>query len=149
MEGNNYFDSNSRIYKILLVSCSLFLIFLGIKSIFAKFNSNFNEHLYNKKNIDDKKNLSYIFSGLAVEVLNPIALTFFLCILVDLTKDTVNYVKFFIWLEIIFLGLCYFLFISMLASRITHYLKRFSKIFLIISGFAFIYYGIELLVKNL
>jgi threonine/homoserine/homoserine lactone efflux protein len=142
--GTNFLDIDSIIFTIMRVASALFLIYLGINSITCLKK---NGRLNNLKQDNGKKSESFV-EGVLLEVLNPLALTFFISILTSIVDISVSAdIKLLYWAEIIILGILWFCGFALLTSskRFVVFFSRFNKFIGIASGFIFLFIGFSVL----
>lgn len=136
--GLIFIDNNSIFFKTIKILCSVYLIYLGFKTLLSnKFS------ITNSNNIKMNR-LGYFFEGFLVEFLNPLAFTFFISIMtIIISPQEPWYIKITYWIEIIILGSVWFLTVALVLSseKITFYTKRFSKLLEILAGVIFILFG--------
>jgi threonine/homoserine/homoserine lactone efflux protein len=137
-------EENSFTLKFLQIICSLYLIYLGLNIFLTK---NFYKDYgisYEKTCLVSNKKFSCFYEGLAVEVLNPLAFTFFTSILITTIGGKTWYVKFICWLELVLLGWIWFCGVSFFVTYVSKlYTNRVRNGVDIISGIFFIFLGIK------
>lgn len=131
---------NDSLFKVLQYSCAAFLVYTGI-SLTLKDN----------KNIEQKLSLSnsnFFFKGFFIELLNPIAITFFLSIFTLYARSDNWFVNLLYLLEVFIIGTFWFLGIAFLISVPKFYnifsnyrtlTSRISGVFFFISGLVMIF----------
>lgn len=136
--GLIFIDNNSTFFKTIKILCSIYLIYLGFKTLLSNKFSTLNSN-------NSKINcLGYFFQGFLVEFLNPLAFTFFISIMtIIISPQEPWYAKITYWIEIIILGSAWFFTVALVLSseKITFYTKRFSKLLEIFAGVIFILFG--------
>lgn len=143
-----FIENNSILFKTLKILCSTYLIYLGIKILFAekvqKLKSNkqsINLSLTSKQN--------YFLEALLVEFLNPLAFTFFISIMsVFVDQHGSLGVKIICWLDIVSISFIWFLTVSWIASseKVTFYTKNFNRILETSAGCIFILFGSKMFI---
>ncbi|RTK93838.1 MAG: hypothetical protein EKK61_00305 [Rickettsiales bacterium] len=166
--------SDTYLINILKFLSSFYLIYLSIK-IFFKYKKNlycnnfivtiFNNlvRIYKKKIFLPKTYIikeSYILKiikysnfmeGLLLELLNPLALSFFISVLSIMTNyEEFWYIKFLYWLEILIIGLLWFCGVAIFSSS----MKKTSNNFLsciqpieTVAGIIFLFFGLRSLLE--
>ena len=142
--GTNFLDIDSIVFTTMRVTSALFLIYLGTTCLKKK-NDILND--VQQKTRNDKKSTRFI-EGVLLEILNPLALTFFISILtsvVDISESAD--IKLLYLVEIVILGALWFCSFALLTSS-----KRFvvvfcglSKFIEIASGLVFLFIGLSIL----
>lgn len=143
-----FIENNLIIFKTLKMLCSIYLIYLGIKMLFAKKTEKFSlkEHKFKNLCLVNKKN--YFIEALFVEFLNPLAFTFFISIIsVFIDRREFYMIKMIYWLEVIILSFLWFFTVSWIASskKVTLYTRNFNKILETSAGCIFILFGSKIL----
>ena len=138
-----YKISQNLLQKLLPIYLTLERIFLYSMGsackifIIKKFSHSFTKHsLY-----------SYFIEGLLLELLNPLAFSFFvsiMSIMID-SKDSWN-IKFLYWLEIVIIGLLWFCGVAIFCSSkiVNKHLKYAGQSVKILTGVVFLFFGIKL-----
>lgn len=171
LTGLTIFGSDTYLIQILKFLSSFYLIYLSIK-IFLKYKIKL---YYNNFIITFFKNLIKIYKkkylplpktyiirgnyilkiikysnfteGLLLELLNPLALSFFISVLSIMTNyEEFWYIKFLYWLEIVIIGLLWFCGVAIFSSSI----KKTNNNFLsciqpieIVAGITFLFFGLK------
>jgi len=170
LTGLTIFGSDTYLIQILKFLSSFYLIYLSVK-IFFKYKKNlyYNNfiitilrnliRIYKKKIFLPKtyiikgvyilKMIKYsnFIEGLLLELLNPLALSFFISVLSIMTNyEEFWYIKFLYWLEIVIIGLLWFCGVAIFSSSI----KKTGKTFLsciqpieIVAGITFLFFGLK------
>jgi len=139
--GLVFIDNNSTFFKTIKILCSIYLIYLGFKTLLS--NNSLILSSTNSNTIKIK-HWGYFFEGFLVEFLNPLAFTFFISIMtIIISPQEPWYAKITYWFEIIILGSMWFFTVALVLSseKITFYTKRFSILLEIIAGVIFILFG--------
>ncbi len=141
-------DSTSLLFQFIKFACSAYLICLGIYTFL-------NRQQVDKKSVKNQnKSFSFYHSlkeGFFVDVLNPLALSFFLGIFTVYIPKGVGYTyKGIVWFLIVFIGFCWFISLALLMNqeKIRNFIKvLMGKKFSIFVAILFIYLGINLAFK--
>ena len=139
--GLIFIDNNSSFFKIIKILCSIYLIYLGFKTLLSK--KPLIPRSTNSSTINVKY-WGYFFEGFLVEFLNPLAFTFFISIMTIIIGPQDSWhIKIAYWIEIIILCSIWFLTVALVLSseKITLYTKKFSKLLEILAGVIFILFG--------
>jgi threonine efflux protein len=145
--GTNFIEIKSVVFTVMKVASALFLIYLGINSIACFNKGSYKLNDLGQKASNNRKSASFI-EGLLLEILNPLALTFFISILTSIVDISVSTdIKFLYWAEILTLGTLWFCSFALLTSskKFVLFFGRFSKIIGIIAGFVFLFIGFSIL----
>ena len=131
---------NDSIFKVLQYLCAAFLVYTGI-SLTLKDNQNIEQQLH-------LSNSNFFFKGFFIELLNPIAITFFLSIFTLYAQAVSWFVNLLYLLEVFIIGAFWFLGIVFLISIPKFYniffnyrtlTCRISGVFFFISGLVMIF----------
>lgn len=131
---------NDSIFKVLQYLCAAFLVYTGI-SLTLKDNQNIEQQLH-------LSNSNFFFKGFFIELLNPIAITFFLSIFTLYAQAESWFVNLLYLLEVFIIGAFWFLGIVFLISIPKFYniffnyrtlTCRISGVFFFISGLVMIF----------
>ncbi|CAN0549639.1 unnamed protein product [Ectocarpus sp. 12 AP-2014] len=139
--GLIFIDHNSTFFKTIKILCSVYLIYLGFRTLLSNNSSVLRSTNSNNTKI---KHWDYFFEGFLVEFLNPLAFTFFISIMtIIISPQEPWYAKVTYWIEIIILCSMWFFTVALVLSseKITFYTKRFSKLLEILAGVIFILFG--------
>jgi threonine efflux protein len=144
-----FIEKNLVLFKTLKVLCSVYLIYLGLKILFAgqKQKISLTKHNLKSSWLSIKQN--YFLEALLIEFLNPLAFTFFISIIsaaIDHLDGSIE--KFICWLEIVSIGFLWFFTVSLVVSsqKVTFYTRNFNKILENLSGCIFILFGSKMLI---
>ena len=141
--GLIFIDNNSIFLEIIKTLCSIYLIYLGFKTLLSNKSPILQPNTIDPSTIT-RKDWGYFFEGFLVEFLNPLAFTFFVSIMTIIInpQETWN-IKIVYWIEIIILGSIWFFTVALVLSseKITFYTKKFSKLLEILAGITFILFG--------
>lgn len=131
---------NDSLFKVLQYLCAAFLVYTGI-SLTLKDNQNIEQQLH-------LSNSNFFFKGFFIELLNPIAITFFLSIFTLYAQSESWFVNLLYLLEVFIIGAFWFLGIVFLISIPKFYniffnyrnlTCRISGVFFFISGLVMIF----------
>ena len=137
--GVSIMERDSLPFKILATVSALFLIYLGIKSLQPKKDTASNDGK------PTKRARAFFLEGFLLEILNPIALAFFLSILIHFAHGTSPTLKALYWLEIVVCGSLFFCSVGFLASSkfISTFLAKYKRHVEILSGTLFVGFGLH------
>jgi threonine efflux protein len=142
--GTNFLDIDSIVFTIMRIASALFLIYLGISCLGKK-----DDTLKDiKQETRSDKKFARFTEGVLLEVLNPLALTFFISILTSVVDISVSTdIKLLYWIEILTLGTFWFCGFALFTSskRFVAFFSRFSKLIGGIAGFVFLFIGFSIL----
>lgn len=148
----SFIDTKHSVFIIIKALCSMYLVYLGIKS----FSCMSGTHSITKaQNINQKgqhykrRCLVSFREGVLLEMLNPMAFTFFISIFTAIINlSASSFIKFCYWLEILLLGSVWFCGFAFLISieKFIQKISRFFKLISLLSGIVFVLFGIQLLV---
>ncbi|MBF5058803.1 LysE family transporter [Candidatus Neptunochlamydia vexilliferae] len=117
LAGLSFLQNSPRLLSILNVLLGIYLIYLSIKFLFLEKKAKRAPDTSKEKN----RSLSYfhhIKEGFLVDVLNPLALVFFLAIFSSYTNpNDPTFLKFAYWIEIVVIGFLWFGGVSLLLSH--------------------------------
>jgi threonine/homoserine/homoserine lactone efflux protein len=145
--GLNFISNYPMAIKSMKILCSCYLIYLGLKSaFFSKAETRISSIKDSPHNQVKKKEQNYFLEGLLVEVLNPLAFTFFISILaINYNSQQSASIKIMYWVELTLLAALWFVMLSFITSSkaLTTYTKKYSKILEVIAGIVFVFFGIQ------
>jgi len=136
---NKIIKYNDLIQGILLISLGFKIIFFCILTLKIP-------RTHNRKNSNAFIKNPFM-EGLLLELLNPLAFSFFVSILsVMISRTDSHAIKSFYWIEIMIIGLLWFCSVAIFSSSklITTRLKKASKLVEIVTGIIFIFFGVKL-----
>jgi threonine efflux protein len=148
LAGFTFLDSNALFLKTIKMLCSLFLIYLGLKILFAR-KTEKSESIKTNISSRNTKRWGYFWEGFLIDFLNPLAFTFFISIMTVIISPQESWlIKVGYWIEIILISIIWFLGAALVLSseRINLYTKKFHKILEIIAGAAFIFFGVKMFI---
>ena len=138
--GTNFIDVESTIFTVMRIISALFLIYLGATCLKSKHDT-----------LDDLKQKGKKYSrfveGVLLEILNPLAITFFISILTSVVDISVpTYIKLLYWAEIITLGTLWFCGFALLSSskKFIVIFYKFNKFIRVSSCFIFLFIGFSI-----
>ncbi|MHB9147064.1 MAG: LysE family translocator [Candidatus Amoebophilus sp.] len=145
--GLNFISDYPMVIRGMKMVCACYLIYLGLKSIFSsKIETKTSLIPVLGSNQVNKKKQNYFTEGLLVEILNPLAFTFFISILaINYNPQQTSSIKIMYWLELILLAFLWFIMLSFVSSSkaITTYTKKYNRILDVVAGILFIFFGIQ------
>lgn len=143
-----FIENNLVLFKTLKILCSIYLIYLGIRMLFARQQEKLSLDELKPKKSCLGNNQNYFLEALFVEFLNPLAFTFFISI-ITVFGDQLEYfrVKFICWLEIVSLSSGWFVTVSLVISseKITFFTRNFNRVLEVSAGCIFILFGSKIL----
>lgn len=137
--GITYIAQNSIVFKLLMWACSAYLINLGYKTLI---------NTRAKVTVEERRFSSDIMQGFILEILNPLAFTFFLSVMAAIVDPLSPWhIKLLYWIEINVLGSVWFGIVASFTSSkmITKRIEKISKSIERIAGVIFLILGIKLL----
>ena len=143
-----FIENNLVLFKILKILCSIYLIYLGIRMLFARQQEKLSLDEQKPKKSCLSNNQNYFLEALFVEFLNPLAFTFFISIIAVFVDQLESFrVKFICWLEIVSLSSVWFITVSLVISseKITFYTRNFNRVLEVSAGCIFILFGSKIL----
>jgi threonine/homoserine/homoserine lactone efflux protein len=147
LTGLNFVSDYPAVVKGMKIACSSYLIYLGLKSILSFRTKGQSSLIQISDSAQTKiKKQSYFVEGLLVEILNPLAFTFFISILaINYNPQQALLVKFIYWLELVLLASLWFITLSLMTSlkTINTYTKKYNRILDIAAGVLFIFFGLQ------
>lgn len=145
--GLNFISNYPMIIKGMKMVCSCYLIYLGLKSTFSsKTKSPASSIQASDSNQTNRKAENYFIEGFLVEILNPLAFTFFISILaINYNPQQTLSIKIMYWLEMVLLASSWFITLSLITSlkAINTYTKKYNRILDVVAGMLFIFFGIQ------
>ena len=146
--GLGFILSSSRfLFDILLILGSLYIIYMGLQSLYEKRLFISNKYVQNK---DFSFRLSF-FRGFITNVLNPKATLFFLSVYtLVINENTSIYIQLFYGLWMVLATMCWFSLLSYIltgkaiANKLTHFTNKIQKLM----GIVFIFLGMRILLLN-
>lgn len=144
--GIKLITHNQILFNCIKIICSLYLIYLGAINLFNKNGIKLQEQDLNKSILQSK--WVYFRQGLYVEILNPMALTFFLTLFSIFIKPQATiYLIFLYWLEIVIIGAFWFLSVSLISTSpfIYKHIRKYRYFLEKLLGITLIVLGIDLL----
>ena len=143
-----FIENNLVLFKTLKIFCSIYLIYLGIRMLFARQQEKLSLDEQKPKKSCLSNNQNYFLEALFVEFLNPLAFIFFISIIAVFIDQLESFrVKFICWLEIVILSSVWFVTVSLVISseKITFYTRNFNRVLEISAGCIFILFGSKIL----
>jgi len=143
-----FIENNLVLFKILKILCSIYLIYLGIRMLFARQQEKLSLDEQKPKKSCLSNNQNYLLEALFVEFLNPLAFTFFISIITVFVDQIESFrVKFICWLEIVILSSVWFITVSLVISseKITFYTRNFNRVLEVSAGCIFILFVSKIL----
>ena len=134
--NKNFGSSN---YFLIKLACSLYLIYVGFKTMVFHDEGSNNVITRNAKR-------SYFYEAFCVEFTNPLAFTFFISIMtmyIDMNNRVIIIAAY--WVELTILAALWFLSASYVLSSklVTRYTTRYRKVINIVTGALFIILAIK------
>lgn len=145
--GLIFMDSDSIFLKIIQSICSIYLMYLGFKSLISR-RSSLDQNKDNNL-AANKSGFGYFLEGFLVEFLNPLAFGFFISIMtVIISPDESWTSKVAYWVEIILLCAVWFFTVAFVlsSSKITVYTRKFNTTIEKAAGVIFIIFGSRMFV---
>lgn len=139
--GVSIMARDSLPFRLLALTSAVFLIYLGIKSLMPKDETT-------PEALGDKKGDAFFLEGFLLEILNPIALAFFLSILTLFAHKAPPTLKVLYWLEIVVCGSLFFCGVGFLSSTdfLSTLLAKYKRHVEILSGTVFVGFGLHSLI---
>jgi threonine/homoserine/homoserine lactone efflux protein len=145
--GLSFIGNYPMVIKSMKIICSCYLIYLGLKSVCLSKKENQNSSIKDLGlNQANKRSQNYFLEGLLVEILNPLAFTFFISIMaINYNPHQTSLIKIMYWLELVLLASFWFLMLAFATSSkaITTYTKKYKRILEVVAGILFIFFGIQ------
>ena len=141
--GLSVFERDSLLFKTLSIVSALFLVYLGFKSLKGYGDTEEGPEI----SVKVKGTRQFFSEGFLLEILNPIAMVFFLSIFSMIVHEASTDLKILYWLEIVILGSLFFVGVGFLAStpKLSAMLKQYKRVIELVAGVIFVCFGIQAL----